>query len=187
MSNGTLLLVALGGEDRLARPEQSSAALDGRHYRAIDGEPGYIYLYEGDAGGVRETAAGVLKHGQAALYEPLFDLPGNTRPGGEQRVLLIVGLDLDSGHEDEFDDWYNTEHLPNLAQVPGVIRARRFRRSDEGATEQSDLPEYLALYDLESPEVFGSDDWVAAVETEWTQRLRQVFHGRIRTVYREES
>lgn len=43
--------------------------------------------------------------------------------------LLVAGFNFSGVAEDEFNDWYDTEHVPRLAQVPGVLVARRFRAS----------------------------------------------------------
>ena len=42
-------------------------------------------------------------------------------------------------HENEFNEWYNVEHLPALGAVPGVLAARRYRGS--GAAQR-----YAAIY-----------------------------------------
>ena len=51
-------------------------------------------------------------------------------------------MNVDPAAEPEFNEWYNTEHLPQLAAVPGVLSARRFRAAERDRTE------YLALYHL---------------------------------------
>ncbi|MFW6074913.1 MAG: hypothetical protein ACOC9Y_04910, partial [Chloroflexota bacterium] len=119
----------------------------------------------------------------SALYRRLLDLHGDD---GALRgdVVLAVGLDVDPEHEDDFNAWYDTEHLPNLAKVDGVYRAHRYRREGDQGRDADGFPRYLALYDLASPEVFGSDGWREAVETPWTNRLRPHFKARIRSVYR---
>ena len=67
-------------------------------------------------------------------------------------------------HEAEFNNWYDTEHIPLLAAVPGVLRARRFLAA-EGK------PRYIALYDLADASVAGSAPWKAALATPWAQRI----------------
>ena len=42
-------------------------------------------------------------------------------------ALLLVYADLiDSKHEEEFNAWYNTEHLPELLALPGFLDAARY-------------------------------------------------------------
>ncbi|GIT68955.1 MAG: hypothetical protein Ct9H300mP27_00590 [Chloroflexota bacterium] len=40
--------------------------------------------------------------------------------------LMMVWVDVPSEHEDEFNHWYNEEHLPELLAVPGVLNAARY-------------------------------------------------------------
>ena len=63
--------------------------------------------------------------------------------------LLLVMADIDPAIEGDFNQWYEQEHLTERMAIPGFLRARRFT-----AIEGS--PKYLALYDLESPEVLNS-------------------------------
>lgn len=88
--------------------------------------------------------------------------------------FLLVAMNVDPQAEDEFNDWYDTEHLPRLLAVPGCLSARRFRAG--GGTHK-----YLAVYHLDSPEVCASQIWKDAVATPWTARIipRTSVHLRI--------
>lgn len=78
--------------------------------------------------------------------------------------VIIVVLKPRPEFEDEFNDWYNTEHVPTLVKVPGIIQARRY-------VEESSRS-YLALYLCTSVDVMQSDDWRVAVKrTPWTERM----------------
>src|SRR5581483_8016868 len=94
-------------------------------------------------------------------------------PGG----FLVVRMDVDPQHEQDFNAWYNEEHLPALCTVPGVIGARRFR-----ATEGT--PAYMATYYLTNPDVTKSEAWTRAISTPWSARVRPAFRNLWRTVYR---
>ena len=63
--------------------------------------------------------------------------------------LLLMMTDIDPAHEEDFNRWYEEEHLDERMAIPGFINARRFTAIEGG-------PKYLALYDLESPEVLQS-------------------------------
>jgi hypothetical protein len=88
-------------------------------------------------------------------------------------ALLAVSMNVDPAAEHEFNEWYNTEHLPQLAAVPGVLLARRYRGS---VGERK----YLALYNLTGPEVTQSDAWRKAAGTPWTERMRPHFRDFLR-------
>ena len=66
-----------------------------------------------------------------------------------RRGLLLVMIEIDPAHEQEFTEWYNKEHLPERVNCPGFLSGRRFE-----AIEGS--PKYLAIYDLASTAVLES-------------------------------
>lgn len=95
-----------------------------------------------------------------------------TAPAGAGGLLLNL-MDIDAAHEDEFSDWYDTEHLPRMAAVDGVILARRFR-------SDADSPRYLASYHLRDPAVIAGEAWKMAASTPWTARMRRHRTGLVR-------
>ncbi|MGH7987350.1 MAG: hypothetical protein ACREQX_13810 [Candidatus Binataceae bacterium] len=60
--------------------------------------------------------------------------------------LLMLWTDIDAEHEAEFNRWYNEEHIQHLLKVPGFLSAGRYVALKGG-------PKYLAMYELETPEV----------------------------------
>jgi hypothetical protein len=95
------------------------------------------------------------------------------------RGLLLFMTDIDPAHEDEFQRWYEEEHIPERMAIPGFITARRFR-AIEGA------PKYLAIYDLDSPDVLQSAAYrhmIGAGKTPWTKRMQSLFSNGRRNVY----
>ena len=40
--------------------------------------------------------------------------------------LLIAAMDYSDVAEDEFHDWYDTEHIPERLAVPGFLNAERW-------------------------------------------------------------
>jgi hypothetical protein len=42
------------------------------------------------------------------------------------RGIFLVYVDIDAQHEQEFNEWYNPEHLPELLAVPGILAAARY-------------------------------------------------------------
>jgi hypothetical protein len=60
----------------------------------------------------------------------------------ESKTLFMVMVDVGpAAIEDEFNGWYNDEHVPELLRVPGFLIGRRFRVING-------QPRYAALYDL---------------------------------------
>lgn len=91
-------------------------------------------------------------------------VPGNRAPDERAGAVFLACGDVPAEHEEEFNRWYDIEHLPLLLQVPGVLGARRFRAS-------SGSPRYIALYDLADPWVAEHPAWKSATRTEWSQRI----------------
>ena len=53
------------------------------------------------------------------------------------------------GRGDEFNTWYDTTHLPDLLDIPGISSAKRYRlrpASSRGAAEDC---RYLAIYEID--------------------------------------
>jgi hypothetical protein len=93
--------------------------------------------------------------------------------------LLLVMADINPAIERDFNQWYEQEHLTERMAIPGFLRARRFT-----AIEGS--PKYLALYDLESPEVLSSAAYrhvVGAGMSARTRRMEPQFKNFTRNVY----
>ncbi len=97
----------------------------------------------------------------------------------DPRGLLLFMTDIDPTLEDEFHRWYEEEHEPERMTIPGFITARRFRAVEGG-------PKYLALYDLESPDVLRSGPYrriIGAGKSAWTRRMDAQFINGRRNVY----
>ncbi len=186
--------------DMLAFP----GILSARRYRIVEGQPTYLAMYDLKDPGVVEQPEYQYVSGWSPLANPLSISMSNryfntirgvyqhvlTLPSPEltdvsgARGLMLRGLDIDKEHEEEFEDWYNTEHLPNLSRVPGVLRARRYRLNAEASHLKGDPPVYMAAYEMERCQVLESEEWQRAADTPWTRRVRCYFRNpSLRNVY----
>lgn len=97
------------------------------------------------------------------------------------RGLLMVYADIPGSLEDEFNRWYNEEHLPVLLAIPGVLNAGRYEAVRGG-------PKHLACYELTEPEVCLSEDWQRrlANPSAWASRMspKKIGTRYVRNVYR---
>ena len=67
-------------------------------------------------------------------------------------TILVVMMEVDQGHEEEFNRWYNDEHLPERLEIPGYVSARRFKLAEgEGVLE------YLCIWELEDASPLESE------------------------------
>jgi hypothetical protein len=99
--------------------------------------------------------------------------PGGAPSPQDAGGLCISSMEVDPAIEDEFNEWYNEEHMPLMAAVPGMLLARRFRAT-------GGLPRYVAVYHLESPEVYQQRSWYEANQTPW---IRRIHRFRLRTLH----
>jgi hypothetical protein len=104
-------------------------------------------------------------------------LPGDRLPPDGARGLLVNAMNVAPEAEAEFNEWYDKEHIPALAAVPGVLCARRYRGT-------SGNRKYVALYHLATPDVQESAEWKHARESDWTTRLKPHFRDHLRLVCR---
>lgn len=89
--------------------------------------------------------------------------------------FLLVLMQPPPAFEEEFNAWYDAEHIPERCATPGFETGLRFVCPD-GA------PKYLALYDLARPEVLQSPEYLRVAgenSSPWTKRVT----GRVR-IYR---
>ena len=81
--------------------------------------------------------------------------------------MLFRSMQPPPAFEDEFNAWYDTEHIPERCAVPGFETGLRFVCLD-GA------PKYLAMYDLVRPEVLDSPEYgrvAGSNSSPWTKRV----------------
>jgi hypothetical protein len=87
-----------------------------------------------------------------------------------------VEMDPEAGWQEKLFAWYDEEHLPGLASVPGCIAAVRCINLDHS-------PFSIAFYDLRSPEVLGCEPWLKVRNTAWSDQVRPHFTNVRRTMF----
>jgi hypothetical protein len=93
-------------------------------------------------------------------------------------AMLMVSMEPPASLEEEFNDWYDTEHFPQRCALPGVEAASRWTCIDG-------WPRWMALYDLSSAEALQSEAYRAvsgANSTPWSKRVLPRTVGRSRVV-----
>lgn len=64
-------------------------------------------------------------------------------------VLVVESDCKDPGSEDDFNDWYNNVHLPDVFETPCFVKASRYE-----LTEPSEgKARYLTIYEIESDDI----------------------------------
>ena len=69
------------------------------------------------------------------------------------RFSFVVYSNPAEGREQEYNDWYDNQHLEDVLAIPGVISARRFKISATQIREAAQPYRYLAIYDIEADDV----------------------------------
>ncbi len=144
----------------------SLAVLDSASYRSIGGENLSVWSKR-----VTAMCSRLIR------FEGEQTMPGDADSPADAGGLLVNVMNVEPEHEAEFNEWYDHEHIPALAAVPGVLAARRFK--DAKGTHR-----YLALYHLQAPEVTMGQAWKQAASTPWTERLRPQFRDHLRILAR---
>ncbi len=106
--------------------------------------------------------------------------PGDEEAPNGAGGLLLNAMNVSPEAEEEFNAWYDEEHLPALRRVPGTLAARRYRSAEDGGGTHR----YVAIYHLTAPEVTESNAWREAVNTPWSAKVRPHFRDRIRILSR---
>jgi len=105
-----------------------------------------------------------LKNFDGRNYEVI--VPGplalNLKKGN---IIRTVEVNVATEQEQDFNDWYNKEHIPTLAKIPGVMVI--WRAVNLGEKGQK----YLTVYFQENMGVQQREDYKKASQTEWLKRL----------------
>ena len=103
-------------------------------------------------------------------------------PSPDAPWMYIVHTDIPDYIVDEYNAWYDQEHLPRCVGIPGVLRARRFA-STGILGGGSNGPRYLTAYELTGPDVWDSPAALQARKTPWTEKMRALFSNTRRALY----
>jgi hypothetical protein len=104
--------------------------------------------------------------------------PGTLASPDTAGGVILVSMNIEPSYEEEFNDWYNTEHIPHFNRLDGVVTARRFR-AIEGD------PRYVALYHVLNTDIYAMPGWMAANQTPWMLRMRRYQRDRTYFMFRE--
>jgi hypothetical protein len=85
-----------------------------------------------------------------------------------QKGFLLVFMNPPPAFDEEFNAWYDSEHIPERLSVPGFLTGLRYVNIAGGA------PRYLAMYDLESFGVMETPAYLRVAfdkSSPWTKRV----------------
>jgi hypothetical protein len=174
-----------GGTPRACRSAWANGAGDRRAYQAVSEPRVSVYLHgadtEANIADIRALAIDRLRRLvdgelEVSRLEAVRAINGASA-GEEAPYRYVVRTDVQPGHEHDLEQWYDVEHMPSLAAVPGAVLAQRLISLDAA-------PRYYACYDLITPAVLETPPWLAVRATEWSSRVRPTFRDTRRVMSR---
>ena len=181
--------------------------LSARRFIAVRGEPKYMSIYDITSVDVLTSEAYLklrdkeayppsdsfeainraLPHFARGVYEQIYPEQGEYQIPNT-KFIHAVGHDVPPDKEEEYNAWYNTEHVPGILRVPGFVAARRFKfvgsQMPPAAGSFSSSPKYLTLYDLESTDAYQTDAFAAIDGSPWTAWVRNWYNRSFRFIGR---
>ncbi len=97
------------------------------------------------------------------------------------KYLFIVSMDVTKEKEALFNEVYDTEHVPLLLKVPGCRAVTRWKTEpaafnlggERKVLDGGSEPNYVAIYEIDGPEVLLSAQWAEATEKgRWPSQVR---------------
>ncbi len=98
--------------------------------------------------------------------------------------LWVVQLDIPVALDPEFNLIYDTQHIPNIRGVPGVLGVQRYclKSPVEGVAR------YMTTYRVTSPDLPFTADWIAASSAgDWPTCIRPHVRNVTRAMYQTLS
>lgn len=97
--------------------------------------------------------------------------------------IYVVQMDIPADKEADLNRIYDTEHVPMLSKVPGVNRVTRYRLEKSNDTR---MQKYMAIYELDSPDVIESKAWdEASAWGDWATKIRPHTTSRHHSMFRK--
>jgi hypothetical protein len=96
------------------------------------------------------------------------------------QAILAFSHDVTAGHETEWIEWHDREHIPERLSLPGFLRLRRYAALDAGR------PALFYFYEAASAAVLQSPAYLERLghPTPWTRQCMQYVCNNSRTVCR---
>lgn len=154
-------------------------------YAALAGSEVYVYGWPDDNVAISNVTVEALRTALAALVGGAFTLDrlelvrvfDGASEGAPAPFFYAVETDPAPGWEAEMFRWYDSEHMPGLAAVPGCVRALRLINRDGE-------PRSHACYALADRDVTTTPAWLAVRASAWSARVRPNFRNTRRTMFR---
>ena len=100
----------------------------------------------------------------------------------KSKYFFTAAMDISVEKETLFDEVYDSEHIPNLSKVRGVLSIARYTTQPlkmiiGGEVKEmviENQPKHTAVYEIENPDVLLSPEWGKAVDKgRWSTDVRE--------------
>jgi hypothetical protein len=97
------------------------------------------------------------------------------------RYLMVSSMDVNPNLEPLYHEVYDTEHIPAIMEVPGVLSIVRYRRRELQMRVGEDVvvipaegePTNVNVYEIADPAVLTSTEWTRQAELgRWATAVR---------------
>ncbi len=96
--------------------------------------------------------------------------------------VYLVQMDIPVELADDFNRIYDSQHVPNILTLSGVHSCTRYQLESE---DGKGIAKYLAIYDIDSPDLPHTDAWQSASDKgDWITQIRPFATNRPRVVYK---
>lgn len=99
------------------------------------------------------------------VYDQIVSTEDDYTPPTHSELIHCAFYQMGEQNHEEFNDWYNNEHIPIQMQVPGYLNTRRFQSPDE-------RERFVAIYDVEKREHTRGEAARGAMVSAWSDRIR---------------
>ena len=114
----------------------------------------------------------------------MAQMNGNAPSQHIGNTVLVVTMDVDQADEEEFNRWYNEQHLPERMAIPGYVSARRFKLEVDN---NNNALKYLCILEMEDGSPLQSEMYQDqnAHPTELSLRVNETIKARTRGLYQQ--
>ena len=97
--------------------------------------------------------------------------------------LYLVQVDIPAELEDDFNRIYDTQHVPNISNAPGVRGCTRYRLD---SADVEGVARYAAIYEIDAPDIPQTAAWKAESEKgDWPDKIRPYTTNRTHLVFKK--
>jgi hypothetical protein len=121
------------------------------------------------------------------VYEQIYAVNQDPQLAPTQFVFA-VGHNVPRNRHQEFNAWYNTEHITALLAVPGFRGVSRFKLKEHDIPPMVDkggtLSTYMTIWDIEHESALESEAFRKSARSPWSNWVRSWYERKICSLYR---